>query len=378
MKITSVETVVVDAGRCPWNFVVVETDAGVSGVGEATLEGRAETVAACVRDLSRRLLGEDPARIQHLWQRAYRHPFWRGGVIQMTALSGVEQALWDIKGKVAGLPVYELLGGACRDRIRLYANGPRGDTPEQLAPSARQIVSGGFRALKMSPLGPTLPVDGRSALRPSVEKVAAVREAVGPDVRIGIDVHGRLSPVLAIAFAEAVEPYDIWFLEEPVLPEHPEAMAQVARRSSVPIATGERLFTKWGYRDVLLQDAASLWQPDLAHCGGIFEARLIAGMAETAFAGFAPHNPQGPVNTLASAHVAMASPNFVALEFLFDRPEYTNELTTTSLSVEDGWLTVPRTPGLGIELDRAACAAHPYRVSDQPGWFHDDGAVADW
>ncbi len=378
MRITSIETIVVDAVRCPWTFVLVRTDEGLTGVGEATLEGRAETVAAAVRDLSRRLVGEDPARIQHLWQRLYRQGFWRNGVIQMTALSAVDQALWDLKGKALGVPVYELLGGACRERVRLYANGPRGETPRELAASASGIVAAGFGALKMGGPGPTLPVDGAGALAFAVENVAAVRQAVGPEVRIGIDVHGRLSPVMAIAFEEAVRPYGIWFLEEPVLPEFPLGMAEVARRSVVPIATGERLFGKWEFRDLLTQDAAALWQPDLAHCGGISEGLRIAAMAELNFAGLAPHNPQGPVNTMASAHLAMAIANFVALEFLFDRPPFENQLIKSPLPVADGWLTVPRSPGLGIELDLEGCAAHPHRPSDQPHWFHDDGAVADW
>jgi galactonate dehydratase len=331
-----------------------------------------------VADLARRLVGEDPARIQHLWQRLFRHSFWRGGVIQMTALSGIEQALWDIKGKVAGLPVYELLGGACRDRVRLYANGPRGATPEELAAGARRIAADGFSGLKMSRLGPTLPVDGREPLRGTVEAVAAVREAVGPSMRIGIDAHGRLSPAMALELARMVEPYDVWFIEEPVLPENGDALADVARRSPVPIATGERLFTRWGFRDVLRHRSAALWQPDLAHCGGIFEARTIAAMAEMNYAGLAPHNPLGPVNTMASAHVAMASPNFVALEYLFDRPSYADSLTGTPLPVERGWLTVPRRPGLGIDVDVDACRAHQYRPTDQPGWWHEDGSVADW
>jgi galactonate dehydratase len=378
MKITSVETLIVDAGRCSWNFVRIHTDDGVSGVGEASLEGKAQSVATCVADLSRRLVGEDPARIQHLWQRLFRHSFWRGGVIQMTALSGIEQALWDIKGKVAGLPVHQLLGGACRDRVRLYANGPRGETPEQVAASARAIAEDGFTALKMGPLGPTLPLDGREALRPAVRMVAAVREAVGPAMRIGIDVHGRLSPPMTLEFARLVEPFDIWFLEEPVLPENADALAEVARRSPVPIATGERLFTRWGFREVLKHQSAALWQPDLAHCGGIFEARVIAAMAEINYAGLAPHNPLGPINTMASAQLAMAIPNFVALEYLYDRPGYAHGLVDTPLPIRDGWLSMPDRPGLGVELDEDACRAHPYRPTDQPGWWHEDGAVADW
>lgn len=378
MKITSVDTLIVHAERCSWNFVLIETDEGLRGVGEASLEGKAQSVATCVADLSRRLIGEDPARIQHLWQRLFRHSFWRGGVIQMTALSGIEQALWDIKGKVAGLPVYELLGGACRDRIRLYANGPRGDTPEEMAASARKIAADGFTGLKMSQLAPVLPVDGRAALGRAVEMVAAVRDAVGPSMRIGIDAHGRLSPVMALEFARLVEPYDIWFLEEPVLPENADALAEVTRRSPVPIATGERLFTRWGFREVLRQQSAALWQPDLAHCGGIFEARTIAAMAEINYAGLAPHNPLGPVNTMASAHVAMATPNFVALEYLYNRPEYEATLADGPLPVQDGWLTLSGRPGLGIDLDIDACRAHPYQPTDLPSWWNDDGSVADW
>lgn len=378
MKITSVNTLVVDAERCSWNFVLIDTDEGIRGVGEASLEGKAQSVATCVTDLSRRLVGEDPARIQHLWQRLFRHSFWRGGVIQMTALSGIEQALWDIKGKVAGMPVYELLGGACRDRVRLYANGPRGETPEEIRTSARRIAEDGFTGLKMSPLGPTLPVDGRGVLSRAVDMVAAVRDAVGPSMRIGIDAHGRLSPVMALEFARLVEPYDIWFIEEPVLPENPDALAELTRRSPVPIATGERLFTRWGFRDILQRQSAALWQPDLAHCGGIFEARVIAAMAEINYAGLAPHNPLGPLNTMASAHVAMASPNFVALEYLSNRPAYEATLTAGPLPIEDGWLTVPRRPGLGIDVDADACRAHPYRPTDLPGWWNEDGSVADW
>jgi galactonate dehydratase len=378
MKITSVDTLIVDAERCSWNFVLIETNEGLRGVGEASLEGKAQSVAACIADLSRRLIGEDPARIQHLWQRLFRHSFWRGGVIQMTALSGIEQALWDIKGKVAGLPVYELLGGACRDRVRLYANGPRGETPEEMAASARKIAADGFTGLKMSQLTPVLPVDGRAVLGRAVEMVAAVRDAVGPSMRIGIDAHGRLSPVMALEFARLVEPYDIWFIEEPVLPENADALAEVTRRSPVPIATGERLFTRWGFREVLQRQSAALWQPDLAHCGGIFEARMIAAMAEINYAGLAPHNPLGPVNTMASAHVATATPNFVALEYLYSRPEYEAALADGPLPVRDGWLTLSGRPGLGIDIDIDACRAYPYRPIDQPGWSNEDGSVADW
>jgi galactonate dehydratase len=333
---------------------------------------------AAVAELTRLIDGQDPRRIQHLWQIMYRHSFWRGGPVLMSAISGIEQALWDITGKAAGLPVYALLGGACRDRIRLYANGPRGTSPEEYAESARRIADAGFTGLKVAPHDATLPVDSSATNRAAVDVVAAIRDAVGPDMAIGIDIHGRLSPAMSISFARAVEALDIWFLEEPVLPENAAAMADVARATTIPIATGERLFTKWGFREILERRAASLLQPDVSHCGGILEARLIAAMGEVAYAGLAPHNPLSPVNGVASAHVAMASPNFVALEWVFDNPPWTNDVLGTPLGLRDGWLELSDAPGLGIELDLEVCAAHPYRPVDLPQFWHEDGSVADW
>ena len=378
MRITGVDTVVVDGGMRNWVLVQVRTDEGVDGLGEATLEGKAETIVAAVGELARLIDGQDPARIQHLWQVMYRHSFWRGGPVLMSAISGIEQALWDIAGKRAGLPVYVLLGGCCRERIRLYANGPRGSSPEEYAESARRIADAGFGALKVAPLDPTLPVDSSATIRSATAAVEAIREAVGPDVAIGIDVHGRLSPAMSIRFAKAVEELDIWFLEEPVLPENAAAMADVARATSIPIAAGERLFTKWGFRELLELRAASLLQPDVSHCGGILEARLIAAMGEVAYAGFAPHNPLSPVNGIASAHVAMACPNFVALEWVFDNPAWTNDILTAPPAIKDGWLELPDRPGLGVELDLEVCGSHPYRPVDLPPLWHEDGAVADW
>jgi galactonate dehydratase len=358
--------------------VQVRTDEGIAGLGEATLEGKAETMVAAVGELSRLVQGEDPRRIQHLWQAMYRHSFWRGGPVIMSAISGIEQALWDITGKAAGIPVYALLGGACRDRIRLYANGPRGTSPDEYAESARRIAEDGFTALKVAPLEPTLPVDSSVTVRRAAAVVAAIRDAVGPDVAIGVDVHGRLSPAMSIRLARELEPLDIWFLEEPVLPENAAAMADVARATSIPIATGERLFTKWGFREILELRAAALLQPDVSHCGGILEARLIAAMGEVAYAGLGPHNPLSPVNGIASAHVGMASPNFVALEWVVDNPPWTQAVLTRPAAIQDGWLELPERPGLGIELDLDVCREHPYRAVDLPPFWHADGAVADW
>lgn len=377
-RIRSVEAVVVDGGIRNWVFVHVDTDDGLRGLGEATLEGKAETVVGAISDFSRLLVGEDASRIQHLWQTLYRGSFWRGGPALMSAISGIEQALWDLAGKRAGLPVHELLGGACREVVRLYANGPRGETPEEYAASARAIVAQGFDALKVAPLEPTLPVDGTATIRRATEVVAAIRDAVGRDVAVAVDVHGRLSPAMSIRLARELEPLDVWFLEEPVLPENPRALADVARATSIPIATGERLFTRWGFREVVELRAAALLQPDVSHCGGLLEARTIAALGELVYAGLAPHNPLSPVNTVASAHVALASPNFVACEWVVDGPAWVGELLTEPLTIAGGVLSLPRRPGLGIELDLERCREHPYRPSDLPAFRHRDGSVADW
>jgi galactonate dehydratase len=378
VRIAGIETVVVDGGMRNWVLVLVDTDEGVRGLGEATLEGKAETIVAAIGELSRLVKGEEAARIQHLWQVMYRHSFWRGGPVLMSAISGIEQALWDIAGKSAGKPVYELLGGACRDRIPVYANGPRGATPDEYAASARAIVDSGFAAMKVAPLEPTLPVDSSATVRRAAAAVGAIREAVGSEVAIAVDVHGRLSPAMSIRLARELEELDIWFLEEPVLPENPRALADVARATPIPVATGERLFTKWGFREVVELRAAALLQPDVSHCGGILEARLIAALGETAYLGLAPHNPLSPVNTVASAHVAMASPNFVTLEYVVDNPPWTQSILTTPLAISDGNLELPAGPGLGIELDLDACREHPYRAVDLPAFWQTDGAVADW
>jgi len=378
VKITSIEPLVVDIGSRNWLFVVVETDEGPSGVGEGSLPAHPRAVAAAVEEYREYLVGEDPARIQHLWQLMYRQPFFRSGAVVLSAISAVEQALWDIKGKVAGLPVYELLGGRCHDRVKLYANGPSGETLEEFADSARSLVERGFTALKTSIVEPVLPVQGDAVFRRAAERAESLRDAVGPDVEIGWDAHGRYTPAMAIKLARALEPYNIWFLEEPALPENVKGLAQVARATSIPIATGERLFTKWSFREVLELGAAALLQPDLSHCGGVLEARAIASMAEVYYCGFAPHNPLGPVNTVVSAHVGVASPNFVALEICLYPEEWTRELLTEPLELADGYLELSDEPGWGIELDVELCRGHPYNPYKLPILRHPSGAIADW
>jgi galactonate dehydratase len=378
MKIASVEPLVVDVGTRNWLFVVVETDEGLGGIGEGSLPGHPRAVAAAVEEYGEYVVGQDPARIQHLWQLMYRQPFFRSGAVTLSAMSAIEQALWDIKGKVAGLPVYELLGGRCHDRIKLYANGPGGATPPEYAESARSLVEQGFAAMKTGITEPVLPVQGDGFIRRAVERIETLRDAVGAEVEIAFDAHGRLSPAMSIKLARALEQYNIWFLEEPALPENAKGLAEVARATSIPVATGERLFTKWAFREVLELGGAALLQPDLSHCGGVLEARAIAAIAEVYYRGFAPHNPLGPVNTVVSAHVGMASPNFVALETCLYPPEWTRGLLSEPLVFRDGYLELSDKPGWGVELDVELCRGHPYAPYKLPILEHPSGAIADW
>jgi galactonate dehydratase len=378
MKIRLIETVPVFGGGRDWVFVRVHTDEGLIGTGEGTLEGRARTMVAAIDELSDYLIGQDPLRIEHLWQIMYRHAFYRGGPVLNSAISGVEQALWDIFGQAANLPVHQLLGGRVRDRIRVYANGPRGETADELAESALALKERGFTAMKLVPFGPTKPLEGMGAIRRAVAIMSAVRDAVGPDVDLAVDAHGRLSPAMAIQIGQAIKEFGVLVFEEPCLPENAATMATVARECGIQVATGERLFTKWGFRDVLEKQAATLLQPDLAHCGGILEGRKIAAMAELNYAGFAPHNPLSPVNMRASLHLDAVVPNFVIQEWVSDDPPWRDDILLHPVVIKDGWAEIPNEPGLGTALNMEVCRAHPARAIHLPGLWHDDGSVADW
>jgi galactonate dehydratase len=283
--------------------------------------------------------------------------------------------MWDILGKSLGVPVYQLLGGAVRDKIRVYAH-TRGETPDELASHASELVKRGFTALKTGFSGPVRIVDTTEFLDGCVERIDALRSAVPKDVDIAIDLHGRFSPAMAIRIAKALEPYGILFLEEPCLPENVDTMVEVARSTSIPIATGERLFTKWGFREVLEKQAARILQPDLCHCGGIFEARKIAAMAEVYYAAIAPHNPLGPISLAAGLQLDACIPNFLCQEQVSLGEGYLKD----SFELKDGYIDVPTKPGLGIELDDAAVQDKLYDGSwDTPRWyFEDDGSFGDW
>jgi galactonate dehydratase len=376
--IESVESVSVAAGWRNYVFVLITTEDGRTGLGESTLEYHEPMVARAVSDLGQRIRGLDAGRIEHIWQFLYRGGFWRGGPVLMSAISGIDQALWDLKGKAAGMPIYELLGGPTRDYVTLYGNGPRGASAEELAASARAVKELGFANLKLAAAGPNLDVDTEAAIGRTVDIVRAVRDAVGGATGVAVDAHARFSPTMAIKLAKQLEPLGIWFLEEPARPENPAGIAKVAGATTIPIATGERLHSRWDFRPLIESDAIALAQPDLAHCGGISEARRIAAMAEVHQIGVAPHNPMSPVNTLASAHLAMAIPNFVALEYLVDDVPWSAQLLDQPLDVADGILRLPDRPGLGAELDLEVCAAHPPEPVSPLGWLHADGSLAEW
>jgi galactonate dehydratase len=351
-------------------FLKIHTDEGIVGLGEPILEGRAKTCAQAVEELAPYLMGKDPRRVVHHWQAMYRHAFYRGGPILTSALSGVEQALWDIAGKSLGVPVYQLLGGPTRDRVRLYKGG--GD-PQTI----KDWIAKGFTAFKTGIYGgrPARIVENKAFVDRAVERFAALREAAGTEVDLAIDFHGAISPQTAKLLIKALEPYQPLFIEEPCQCQNVDVMADIARGTHLPIATGERIFTKWGFREILEKGAASILQPDLCHAGGIMETRLIAGMAEAYYAGIAPHNPLGPISLAACIQLDASIPNFIAQEHTTLGEGYLKN----PFVFKDGFVELPTAPGLGIALDEDALADkidHDWR---NPETYHpDDESVVDW
>ena len=387
MKITAIRSILAQGENRIFVFVKVETDQpGLIGWGEASVEGKPRAVAGCIADMEPMILGLNPLEVEHCWQILYRSGFWRQGIIGLSALSGIDQALWDIKGKEAGKPIYELLGGKVRDRVRMYTHFG-GGTPDEMAASAQSKAAKGWTAVKTVPVPITNILDGPRLLDEAEAGLKAVREAVGNDVDILLDMHGRVTPQMAIRYAQRFEPYEPFFMEEPVQAENAAAMAQVARATSIPIATGERLFTRWGFREILETGAASLLQPDTCHAGGISEVRRIAALAEVYYAGLAPHNPYGPISTAACLHVDFTTPNFVIQEMVDpdEMPLSMTEFVVEPLTVVDGHIFPPVKPGLGVEVDEAACARHApdfnsetSRNTFQPYLArHRDGGIAD-
>jgi galactonate dehydratase len=378
LKITDIKTYLVGVGSRNLLFVKVETDQGLHGIGEAYSCGPDEATVATIQDFKRWLVGQDPRNIEHLWAMMYNFTRFPGGLVVNAAISGIEHALWDISGKAAGLPVYRLLGGKCRDKIRVYQSAS-GNDPRTVAQRAKALVQKyGYTAVKIQPHPPggnARPYN--QVTRAAVERVAAVREAVGPDVDIGVDVHAKFFEVSrALRVARAIEPYHPMWLEEPIRPENVEAMAKLAAHVSVPLASGECNYTKHEFRNILAAQALDILQPDICLCGGLLEMKKIAAMAEAHYVMVAPHNPMGPVATMVNVHFAASTPNFFILEYHPDDEAPRKDLLKEPFLVKDGYLTVPDKPGFGIELNEEAFGKYPARPWHRGFEYRADGSVA--
>ncbi|POG54324.1 galactonate dehydratase [Haloferax marisrubri] len=369
-----------------WLFLRIETSDGIVGWGEPVVEGRSHSVRAAVEELMETyLLGEDPSRIEDHWQTMYRGGFYRGGPILMSAIAGIDQALWDIKGKQFDAPVYELLGGPVRDRVRVY-QWVGGDRPAAVGEAAAEKVDAGFTALKMNATPEIRRVDNPSAVADAVDRLRTVREAVGPEVDIGVDFHGRVTKPMAKRLAKALEPHEPFFIEEPVLPEHNDALPDIAAQTSTPIATGERMYSRWDYKHVFEDQSVDIIQPDLSHAGGITEVKKIAAMAEAYDAAMAPHCPLGPLALASCLQVDAVAPNALIQEQSLDihyneSNDVLDYLEDPSVfDYDDGYVDLPDGPGLGVDIDIDYVRERAEIDVDwhNPVWRHDDGGVAEW
>jgi galactonate dehydratase len=363
MRLTEFRTFVVHDGYRTFVFLKLYAEDGLTGVGEGTVEWNERAVEACLGQTCPRIMGSDPFDTEALWERLYRDGYWRNDLVLVSALSAIDQACWDLKGKKLGVPVHALLGGRRRDRLRAYANAWYWGcvTPEEFARAAAKVVREGYTALKWDPFGDADTTMSPAAMRAAVANVAAVRETVGPDVDLAIEVHGRLAPAWAIEMARRLEPFEPFFYEEPVPAENVEALVQVARAIRIPVATGERLCTKFQFDELLRRQAAAIIQPDLCHAGGLTEVKKIAAMAEAAYVPLAPHNASGPIGTAAAVQLDAAIPNFLIQEYFVAQAPWIDEVVEGGPRVVNGEIHVSERPGLGVELHDAAALAHPFQ-----------------
>jgi galactonate dehydratase len=389
LQIVDIKTVVVNAELRNWVFVKVQTKGGLYGWGEATLEWKTRAVVGAIEDLKPLVLGRDARDIEQAVTAMRKQSFWRLGVIGTSALSGIELALWDIFGKSVGLPVWRLLGGSVRDRLRVYTHLGFGDMRAvyetdniaTLIERAHAVLERGYRAMKVVivPYAHYL-TDGK-ALRHVEKLMGALRETVGEEIDIMVDFHGRCaSASLAVAFIERLAPFRPLFVEEPVPPGATKALREVTQKVSVPIAAGERLIDRMEFADLFEQRAVAIAQPDICHCGGLWEARKIAAMAETAGIGVAPHNPLGPIAGAAALHFGIATPNVVIQEEMTGAVPWYWEVMSSPVVMTDGFWSRPATPGLGVEVDEVVAARHPYvqEVLHSKHAVLDDGTIVDW
>lgn len=382
MKITGYELFLVPPR---WLFLKMETDEGIVGWGEPVIEGKARTVGTAVEELMENLIGKDPLRIEDHWNLMYRSGFYRGGPILMSAISGIDQALWDIKGKYYNAPVHQLLGGKARESIKVYS-WIGGDRPSDVGNSAKEVVSRGFTAVKMNGTEELQYVDSYEKIDQVIERIAAVREAVGPYVGIGIDFHGRVHKPMAKILAKELEPFRPMFIEEPVLPENNEALRDIANHVAIPIATGERMFSKWEFKRILMDGYVDIIQPDLSHAGGITECKKIISMAEAFDVAAAPHCPLGPIALAsclqvdATCHNAFIQEQSLGIHYNQGSDLLDYIVDNLVFEYENGYVKIPEGPGLGIEINedhvrKMADIGHHWR---NPVWRHTDGSIAEW
>ncbi len=392
MKITGIKTFVCNANMRNWIFVRVETDQpGLYGWGEATLEWHTRSVVGAIEDMTDLLIGEDPLRIEHLWQMMFRQHFWHGsGIVRSTAISGIDLALWDIAGKHYNTPCHRLWGGTVRDNIRLYCHLGGGDmrdfyeTPVSNAARfgelAQAAVEDGYSAFKSMAVPPTKVLEGGKAVAAAVQAVEAMREAVGPDIDIMVDCHARQSPTMGGQFARALDPYGLYFFEEPCWPENIAGLAEIRASVNTPIATGERLTHIGQFNALFAAGACDVVQPDITHIGGLSVARKIAALAEVHRIALAPHNPQGPISTAASLEFGFSQPDYVICETVSKDVPWRNDIATQSHHIDPATRqALPgEKPGLGIELNLDEIAKHPFQQEAPQRVFYEDGSVGDW
>ncbi len=382
MKIKEINTYLV---RPRWCFVEIVTDNGLVGWGEPVIEGKAATVKACVDEMREYLIGLNPGNIEDIWNLLYRAGFYRGGPIIMSAIAGIDQALWDIKGKYYNAPIYDLMGGACRDKIKVYS-WIGGDRPSDVAKAALEKKEQGFTAVKMNGTEELQIVDSYEKIDKVLERVASIREAVGKHFGIAVDFHGRVHKPMAKILAKKLEEFDLMFIEEPVLCEHMEEFKEIARVSNIPIATGERLFSKYEFKRLLQLGGVDIIQPDLSHAGGITEVKKIAAMAEAYDVALAPHCPLGPIALAACLQVDATSYNAFIQEQSMGI-HYNEELepldyikNPEDLEFVDGYVEFPKKPGLGVEVNKELVLEenkNPHSWKN-PVWRHEDGSIAEW
>lgn len=382
MKIRSLELFKVPPR---WLFLKLETECGIIGWGEPVIEGRADTVAAAVEELKEYVIGKDARHIEDIWQTIYRGGFYRGGPILTSALSGIDQALWDIKGKALGVPVHELLGGKVRDKMKVYC-WIGGDRPANVAAEAMKKLGEGYKAIKMNGTENMNWIDDYKSVQSCIERVQAIRDAVKYDLEIAVDFHGRVHKGMAKVLMKELEPFRLMFIEEPVLCENIEAFADLQRHCAIPIATGERNFTRWGFKEMLHSGVVDIIQPDLSHAGGISEVRRIAAMAEAYDVALAPHCPLGPIALAACLQVDFCSINaFIQEQSLGMHYNQGSDLLDcvadpSVFDYENGYVKLLTKPGLGIEIDEvkvreAALIGHDWKC---PVWRNEDGSIAEW